>query len=486
MNEQFRIAQKIGLMFRPDSSMPEDIKTWAIKQLNSKSPALGIDKVGSKVQSWPRKLQPNLKERVEMWRTFWIYEDLARAKKDGQDSASKKTENRKNLWGQRDELKFTHRNVYGQDQVRLRFMAFWSNHFTTGNIFDNINTIGYDMDEAILANLNSSFSEMLYSSITHPSMLIYLDNIWSSGENSAEARDARKNGFQAGLNDNLGRELLELHTVSPSAKYNEADIRNAANVLAGWGIELKRTDKWMREQGADPSNYSSLFKTRWAEPGNKSVMGQRIYAGKGGLRQLTDYLAAHDHTIEHLSSKLAQHFVSDNPSTSDINYIVSAWKKSNGDLDQIHTAVIERAILSKEPKFQWPMTWLFQVLRLSGATFIHGWDDLKNEETTNIFNRLMKVDKIFVELGQSFWSTRQPDGFSSHKSEWISGEMFERRIRFSEAIYQVGRPQFSSEEIINRIGANMSTRQLVESFSSGKDRFIALMCSPELMGLESV
>ena len=481
MNEQFRVAQKIGLMFRPETPLPEDIKSWTIAQLRSKSPALGINKVGSKVQSWPRKLQPNLKERVEMWRTFWIYEDLARAKKDGQDSASKKTENRKNLWGQRDELKFTHRNVYGQDQVRLRFMAFWSNHFTTGNIFDNINTIGYDMDEAILANLNSSFSEMLYSSITHPSMLIYLDNIWSSGENSAEARDARKNGFQAGLNDNLGRELLELHTVSPSAKYNEADIRNAANVLAGWGIELKRTDKWMREQGADPSNYSSLFKTRWAEPGNKSVMGQRIYAGKGGLRQLTDYLAAHDHTIEHLSSKLAQHFVSDNPSTSDINYIVSAWKKSNGDLDQIHTAVIERAILSKEPKFQWPMTWLFQVVRLSDARFFMGWSQMDSYD-----EKLMDVRKIFDELGQGFWHERQPNGYSSDKIEWLSGEMFERRIRFSDAIYSAGRPKFKSEEIMNRIDANDSTRKLVANVgTSEKSKFVALMCSPEMMGLEN-
>ena len=176
--------------------------------------------------------------------------------------------------------------------------------------------------------------------------------------------------------------------------------------------------------------------------------------------------------------------VSDEPSTSDINYIANAWRQSNGNLDKIHTAVIERAILSKEPKFQWPMTWLFQVLRLSEATFIHGWDELYKD--SNIFNRLMRSDKIFEELGQSFWSTRQPNGYSNKKEEWLSGEMFERRIRFADAIYRAGDPKVSSEEIMNRIGANMSTRKLVDSATSGKDKFISLMCSPELMGLESV
>ncbi len=98
----------------------------------------------------------------------------------------------------------------------------------------------------------------------------------------------------------------------------------------------------------------------------------------------------------------------------------------------------------------------------------------------------MKSDKIFEELGQSFWSTRQPNGYSNKKEEWLSGEMFERRIRFADAIYRAGNPKVSSEEIMNRIGANMSTRKLVDSASSGKDKFISLMCSPELMGLESV
>ena len=156
-------------------------------------------------------------------------------------------------------------------------------------------------------------------------------------------------------------------------------------------------------------------------------------------------------------------------------------RKNNGNLKKIHTAVIERAILSKEPKFQWPMNWLFQVVRLSEATFFHGWHKIFDYYDDHLMNN----DKIFAELGQGFWLSRQPDGFSSNKNEWLSGEMFERRIRFSEAIYRAGRPNILADEIMDRIGANMATRNLVNNAGNQRNKFIALMCSPELMGLEN-
>ena len=248
-----------------------------------------------------------------------------------------------------DQLKFAHRNVYGEDQLRLRFTSFWANHFRTANIFDNRNHIGHLIEEGILGNLNSNFAEMLYKATSHPAMLVYLDNYMSSGPNSQHTIDMKRNGRQAGLNDNLGRELLELHTVSPSANYTETDIRVAAKVLAGWGGDpgkilknpgtIEDTHREVMEVGGTLNSWD-YFKKRYAEPGSKTVLGKVISGGKGGLRELTDFLASHDHTINFISFKLAQHFVSDNPSQSDLDHIKSAWKKSNGDLDQIHTALI--------------------------------------------------------------------------------------------------------------------------------------------------
>jgi uncharacterized protein (DUF1800 family) len=488
MNDQFRISQKIGLMFKTDDDIPKDIQSWTISQLHEKSPALGIKSISrvgnstgaAEVMPWPESLQPDLEERARSFRRHRAFEKLSR--KEKKSNTEKQRNRQENLFGRTDELKFSHHNVYGNDQVRIRFMSFWTNHFTMGNIFDNENVIGHAMDEAILASLNSSFSEMLYKVTTHPAMLIYLDNIYSAGENSKKAKDCRyKVDCHAGLNDNLGRELLELHTVSPSANYTEEDIRNSAKVLAGWGTHLDKALKEMRKQGKTTDHWN-YYKKYYAEPGTKTVMGKNISSGKRGLRQLTDFLASHEHTIRHISGKLCQHFVSDSPKQSDIDKIAKSWRQSKGDLDKVHTKVIELAIKSKEPKFQWPINWLFQVIRLSGATYIHGWDQIYNWYD----DAIMSNHKIFEELGQSFWVSRQPNGYSSKKNEWLSGEMFERRVRFASAIYKGGDTKHSTEKIMDRIGCNNITRSLVDSVGLNQEnRFIALMCSPELMGLES-
>jgi len=429
---------------------------------------------------WPSEFQPNLAERVAMLRERRANEDkyledktLSKNERDALLHANKK----KNSMEFKDQLKFAHNNVYGEDQVRQRLVLFWLNHFTVGDKETTTSLIGHFMEEAIAANLNNSFDEMLYKVTSHPAMLTYLDNIYSSGENSKRARECRKKlDCQAGLNDNLARELLELHTVSPQQGYTEKDIRAAANVLAGWGTIV---DKDQLEKYGLRNHWESYIKDR-AEPGNKVVLGKTIYSGFGGLKQLTDYLASLDHTALHLSEKLCQHFVSDSPTKSDIDYVVNAWKNSKGNLGKVHSAVIERAILSKEPKFQWPITWLFQVIRLSGATFFRGWNDI-NRDFDN--DHRMRTSTVFEELGQNFWSIRQPNGYSSNKTDWISGEFLERRLRFSEAIYNTGYPIVSAQNIMDRIGANDTTQALVESVVGDRRQFIALMCSPELMGV---
>ena len=98
----------------------------------------------------------------------------------------------------------------------------------------------------------------------------------------------------------------------------------------------------------------------------------------------------------------------------------------------------------------------------------------------------MQTRELFEELGQSFWSVRQPNGYSSKKEDWMSSEMFERRIRFADAIWSSGKPKQTPTMIMDRIGASRATRKLISSVGmSEKAQFVALMCSPELMGLEN-
>ncbi|SVD48769.1 uncharacterized protein METZ01_LOCUS401623, partial [marine metagenome] len=131
MNEQFRVAHKLGLMFLHDTPLPEDVKAWAISQLHAKSPALGIKKIKlhpkAKVIEWPKSLQPDLLTRDNMFNTF--KENMKRDELGlaGFTSQAAKEDNRsKNALGDTDQLKFAHRNVYGEDQVKLRFTAFWA------------------------------------------------------------------------------------------------------------------------------------------------------------------------------------------------------------------------------------------------------------------------------------------------------------------------------------------------------------------------
>ena len=482
MNKQFSIAQRVGLMFRHDQDLPQDMDAWIKVQLNAPSPALGVANTYADIAEWPDELQPDLSQRAHLWRRYRDLKKQQREGKNGQDTeAAKQTNRRENLMRKKDELKFVHRNVYGADQVKLRLTAFWANHFTIGNTFDTGSMIGHAIDEGIIVKLDGNFADMLYGMTSHPGMLTYLDNVDSAGERSEQAKQCRrKPDCQAGLNDNLGRELLELHTVSVAAGYTEIDIRNAAQVLAGWGIWFDEDLSSMRKNTGTTDHWNA-YKKRWAEPGTKKVMGKTISGGRNGLRQLTDFLANHDRTIHYISTKLCQHFVSDNPTKEQIESVKLAWRQSDGDLQKIHTQVLKLAMTATETKFIWPMTWLFQVVRLSGATYFKGWQEKEYS------GDLMESHKIFEELGQSFWSSRQPNGFSSKKEEWLSGEMFERRYRFADAIFSNGKPRHQATEIMSRIGASEQTRALVDSVGPNqKNRFIALMCSPELMGLNYV
>jgi len=487
MKEQFRVAQKIGLMFRPEDEIPDDIHSWAVQQLYLKTKPMGIaTKHGefgpSYIEPWPDNLILSLSDGAT--KAGAMHVERKAIKRDKSLSKKQRKEKIKLLkykymsnWF--DTLKFAHRNVYGADQVKQRFTLFWLNHFTVGPQRGNKYIMGHYIEKAIYNNLNGSFDELLYKCISHPTMLSYLDNIFNVGENSKKVKDCKDAGRiedcgrASGLNDNLARELMELHTVSVNAGYTESDIRSSAKILSGWGVGLFSTGITVEDR------WDAYIKDRAEPSGEVIVMGKKISLGKGAFRQLTDYLASLDETAEFLSKKLCQHFVSDNPSEKDIVYVKSKWIASNGDLNQIHSAVIERAIISKGDKFQWPITWLFQIIRLSGATFFRGWEEVNNYNKR--YNSI-SAQHIFRELGQYFWSNRQPDGYSSHKSEWLSGEHFERRLRFADSVYNLGNPKLTAEEIMNRMGVSNNTRDLVGGVSGDRRKFVALMCSPELMG----
>lgn len=483
MNSLYKASRKIGLGFKGNTAPDMSVDDWIDDQLSAEFKSISLKNQKStpyEYTEWPAENTYSLDNRIN---AHIVFSNELHAIRDRNlddvelGNALEKLNRDFSTYYVDDTYKFAHAGTYGDDQLNQRLTHFWLNHFTVGNIIDNENMIGHFVDEAINAKLHGSFADLLYGVITHPAMLSYLDNIYNVGEDSQRARDCRNSngGCFAGLNDNLGREMLELHTVSSDDNYTEDDIRGAAKILAGWGYSFPDGEN----DGIQTEDFWHAYVESRAEPGTKQVMGVEFPAGAGALRQLTDMLAQKQATRKFISTKLARHFIGESASTQDISVIEQAWEQSNGDLLTIHRAALKRAVLSDGKKFLWPMTWFFQALRMSGATVFRG-----HEESEFGFAGdppLREPHIIFEEMGQNFWSNRQPNGFSDFREDWVSTEHFDRRIRFAELIWRAGKPTISIPQIIENYGFSDATKRLIDSAENDKDKFILLLCCPEFL-----
>ncbi len=196
------------------------------------------------------------------------------------------------------------------DSFRERWALFWTNHFAvsagkmTAGPF-----VGPFENEAIRPHVFGRFEDLLVASSTHTAMLHYLDQAQSIGPNSFAAQYQAKQGKHSGLNENLAREIMELHTVGLEAAYSQADVTEFARAMTGWSVGGEH----------DPPDRMGLFvfHPRAHEPGARTIMGKQY--SDGGLdqaRAVMKDLAASPHTANHLATKIARHFVADDPAPS--------------------------------------------------------------------------------------------------------------------------------------------------------------------------
>src|SRR6185369_3441487 len=244
-----------------------------------------------------------------------------------------------------------------------RFWMFWINHFTVSTTEANVKLLYGPHTRNIRKRMTGRFEDMLIDAILNPAMLTYLDNLFSTGPNSYDG----KHGDES-LNENLAREVLELHTVSPSAGYTQQDVIEAALVLTGWQFYAGA----QTEKGLHGVPYGTYFHVEKHEPGSRKVIGRTYQLKDKGRNQAPDLLrdlAAHPKTAEHLAWKLARHFIADVPPADSVERIRAAWVASKGDLVAIHTAVIDE-VLAKAPtnsKFTTPENWLLQSFVATGV-----------------------------------------------------------------------------------------------------------------------
>ena len=280
-----------------------------------------------------------------------------------------------------------------------RLVWFWSNHFCVSADKSIVRPIaGAYEREAIRPHVLGSFADMLLAAESHPAMLQFLDNVRSMGPNSAEALTG---GHDRGLNENLAREILELHTVGDPSVYNQADVFSFAKVITGWTV-IPPGNEMPRDGGKFD------FVDSRHEPGSQTVLG-KVYRDTGvrqGQAVLRD-LARHPATARHIAAKLATHFVADTPPASLIDKISGRFLATDGDLKETAKALVlaDESWQPDRTKLKRPSEWIVSALRA----------------TSNVQTEPDLVLKTQNILGEPLWRPTSPKGFSDQTAEWLGG-----------------------------------------------------------------
>ena len=300
------------------------------------------------------------------------------------------------------------RAVYSQRQLYELMVDFWSNHF---NIFaakgaDRWLTTSYDRD-TIRPHALGKFRDLLLATARSPAMLFYLDNWLSVSPNAGTRMPA--NARRRGLNENYGRELMELHTLGVDGGYSQEDVREVARCFTGWTVVRPRGDAEYR------------FEPRLHDTGAKTVLGTHIPAGGGvedGIRVI-DLLARHPMTAKFIAGKLARRFVADEPSPSVVNQVADTFRRTDGDIRAVLHAIIDSPEFYSSDVYQTkvkkPIEFVASALRATQA------------ETT-ITPQLLRY---LARMGEPLFLAQPPTGFPDSGSSWVSPDMLLTRMNFA-------------------------------------------------------
>jgi uncharacterized protein (DUF1800 family) len=294
--------------------------------------------------------------------------------------------------------------VTSETPLLERMTYFWSNHFTVSILRPAIRGFAPAFErEAIGPYVTGRFSDMLLAVARHPAMLLYLDNAISAGPDSIAGRRGGK-----GLNENLGRELLELHTLGVDGGYTQADVEALARILTGWSVA--------RLNEPDPGRFR--FRPFVHQPGAKLLLG-RSYAEAGeaeGQAALLD-LAHHPATARHIATKLARHFIADDPPKESVERIARVFRDSGGDLRQVTVAVVQQDAAWSSPfaKMRTPQEMLIAACRVGGFA----------PPPEMLVNSLRTLDQM------PFFAP-SPAGWPDTAAAWVSPEAVLRRAQWCQ------------------------------------------------------
>ncbi len=298
-----------------------------------------------------------------------------------------------------------------------RLVHFWSNHFCVSADDPKITALSGTFErDAIRPHVLGRFEDMLFAVEQHPAMLIYLGQSQSIGpESPAAQRAAQRNGKLRGLNENLAREIMELHTLGARSGYSQSDVTEFARALTGWTTD--GSDQPGIEAQGDSIGF--LFRPQTHEPGARTILG-KTYAQPGvnqARAALSDFARA-PQTATHIATKLARHFAGDIPPPALVERLAATFSRSNGDLKALYVTLIDssEAWALQPVKFKTPWEWTVSALRGLGRT------DLVQ----------LKVEDIQQKLGQPIWRPGSPAGWDDIAASWAASDALMRRVEVAQ------------------------------------------------------
>ncbi|BBK33441.1 uncharacterized protein (DUF1800 family) [Stella humosa] len=336
---------------------------------------------------------------------------------------------------------------------RERLVEFWANHFTVSKRggYPVSTVIGPYMREAIRPHVTGRFEDLLLAVFKHPAMLGYLNQASSIGPNSPAGRRSGR-----GLNENLAREILELHTVSPAAEYTQDDVTAFARLLTGWSYERKK----------EP--FGTVFRQSSHEPGTKMVMGRRFEEGEEATEEALRFLANHASTHRFLATKLARHFIADDPPATVTGRIEGILRDTGGDLRAVAAALprMPEAWAPPLSKLRSPVDYVTASYRACGAS---------GEAVGRLAFRGCS------SLNQPYWTALQPNGWPDRAVDWLGPEPMMQRLDWAyDAAGRITRlePMMILDTALGPLAPD-TTRDAVRRAGSPRDAIAMILASAE-------
>ncbi len=366
-----------------------------------------------------------------------------------------------------------------------RLAWFWCNHFTVSMAKASARGIvGAFEREAIRPHIAGQFEDLLKAAVKHAGMLRYLDNDQSAGPDSTVvrrlARRPRGEGEPgprlSGMNENLAREVLELHTLGVSGGgqahggwggYTQHDVTEFARVLTGWRVPLR--ELLMNAAQGGGAAESTRFEPGWHDPGTKTVLGKRYHEGPQALDEMLSDLAMHPSTARFVSYKLARHFIADEPPAELVATLVAAFQRGRGDLPTVYRALIESPLAwsTASTKLKTPEEFVVSTVRVLAL----------GEQA---FAR--QPDGGIAALGQRVQAAPSPAGWPDRAEEWLGPDAVWKRVEWTTRVANLAGRQIDARALARAsLGprlAEETTRQ-IERAADGPQALALLLLSPD-------